>query len=276
MNGFIKLHRQMLDWEWYSDPVVRSVFIHILLIANWKETEYRGVTLKPGDAVIGLNSLASQLGYSVQQIRTTLKKLQNSKQINKRTTNKFTVVSVVNWASYQLDDDELTNEQQANQHEINSKITANQQHLKNIRNKEYKNNISISHSISKSIDRGLTQEEMDRLTDYYSDVDGLLEAVEKKVRLRKNSTPIRNMYGYVITCADDMGWPTRAEAEAKAAERNANLKAIQDFEDEARREREAREPLSEERKAELMERFGIGKEVGMCITNHKKTHVTSA
>ena len=36
-NGWIKLHRNLLDWEWYSDIKVCRVFLHLLLTANFKD-----------------------------------------------------------------------------------------------------------------------------------------------------------------------------------------------------------------------------------------------
>ncbi len=29
-DGFIKLHRKIIDWEWYDDINTKTLFIHIL------------------------------------------------------------------------------------------------------------------------------------------------------------------------------------------------------------------------------------------------------
>ena len=34
-EGFINLHRKILDWEWYDDINVFRVFTHLLLTVNW-------------------------------------------------------------------------------------------------------------------------------------------------------------------------------------------------------------------------------------------------
>ena len=80
LNGFVKLHRKMIEWGWYSDCVVKDVFLHILIVATFKPAQYRGYDLVPGQAIIGLNKLSKELGFSIQQVRTALKKLEISRE----------------------------------------------------------------------------------------------------------------------------------------------------------------------------------------------------
>lgn len=108
-NGYIKLFRKMVEWEWYGDPNTKAVFLHLLLTANYRETNYRGVTLLPGQTIIGRKALAEALGMSEQNVRTSLNHLKSTNEITIKVTNKFSVVTLVNWESYQLGDDELTN-----------------------------------------------------------------------------------------------------------------------------------------------------------------------
>ena len=109
-NGYVKLFRKMVDWEWYGDPNTKAVFLHLLLTANYKRTRYRGVTLKPGQTVIGRKALAEELGMSEQNVRTSLNHLKSTNEITIKSTNRFSIVTIVNWESYQLADDEVTNE----------------------------------------------------------------------------------------------------------------------------------------------------------------------
>lgn len=114
MHGFIKLHRSMLDWEWYGDPCTTLVFIHLLLSANFRERQYRGETIKVGECVFGVKALAEHTGLSVQQVRTALKHLQTTGEITVRATNKYSVATLENWGFYQSLCDDPTNEQQTN------------------------------------------------------------------------------------------------------------------------------------------------------------------
>ena len=134
LNGFVKLHRKMIEWGWYSDCVVKDVFLHILMVATFKPTQYRGYDLVPGQAIIGLSKLSRELGFSIQQVRTALKKLESTGEISLFSTNKFTIATIENWTFYQCDEEDdnkrATNEQQTD----NKRATNEQQHLKNVKN----------------------------------------------------------------------------------------------------------------------------------------------
>lgn len=128
-NGYIKLHRKLLNWEWYRDANTTRVFLHLLLIANYGESRYRGVEIHPGQAVIGRRSLSNALGLTEQQVRTALEHLKSTNEITIKSTNKFSVVTVVNWSFYQVDCDESTskstskstNDQPTSNHTIRKK-----------------------------------------------------------------------------------------------------------------------------------------------------------
>lgn len=120
MNGYIKIHRDLLDWEWYDNSVVKDVFLHLLLNATHKEKQWQGITLEPGQVVVSYKSLAEKLGFSVQQTRTAISNIQTTGEITRKSTNKYTVISITNWAKYQLYDGKSTSK-------ITNKIATNQQ-----------------------------------------------------------------------------------------------------------------------------------------------------
>jgi uncharacterized phage protein (TIGR02220 family) len=137
MNGYIKLHRKILNWEWYEDSTVLRTFLHILLNANHREKEWRGITVQSGEMITSLNHLAKETGMTLQQTRTALKKLEATNEITRKTTNKYTTIKVLNWRLYQIEETEnnkqttrkATNEQQTN----NKQITTNK-NVKNLKN----------------------------------------------------------------------------------------------------------------------------------------------
>lgn len=137
-NGYIKLFRKLIRWGWYQDNVVKGLFIHCLLCASFKDFEWMGETLRAGQFITGRKKLADELGFSEQQIRTAIKKLESTGEITSKSTNKFTVITVVNWEDYQTEESEsnqvsnfpITNEQPTN----NQQITNEQPHIKNNKN----------------------------------------------------------------------------------------------------------------------------------------------
>ena len=122
LNGFVKLHRKMVEWGWYSDCVVKDVFIHLLIVARYTPGKYMGYDLKAGQAVIGRKKLAAELGFSEQQIRTALRKLESTGEITTFSTNRFTIVTVENWEFYQCsgesNNQQITNEQPTDNQQI--------------------------------------------------------------------------------------------------------------------------------------------------------------
>lgn len=146
LSGYIKLHRKLAQWGWYKNSVIKDTFIHCLIFANYTEQPFEGMIIKKGQFVTSYDNLASELGFSVQQIRTAIKKLKSTGEITTESTNKFTVITVVNWEDYQNTEEfstskttyTPTNKQQSN----NKQITNNQQQRKNNKNiKNKKNNI---------------------------------------------------------------------------------------------------------------------------------------
>jgi len=101
MIGYIKLHRQILHWEWYTDINTKTLFLHCLLLANHKDNLWRGMEIKTGTFVSSLRKLSVETGLTVSQIRTSLSKLESTQEIAQETHTSFTVIKVLNYANYQ-------------------------------------------------------------------------------------------------------------------------------------------------------------------------------
>ena len=112
-NGWIKIHRKFLKWEWYDDMVVKSVFLHLLLTANFETKKWRGITIERGQIVTGRKKLSQELGISERQVRTALKKLCSTNELTIKTTSKFSIVTICKYGSYQ--EKEKPSDQQSDQ-----------------------------------------------------------------------------------------------------------------------------------------------------------------
>jgi hypothetical protein len=86
------------------------------------DKKWHGTIIKRGSFSTSTQHLAVELNLSQQQIKTALNKLILTSEISKETTNKYTIITIVNYDSYQKkgDDDnkQITNEQTSNNKQI--------------------------------------------------------------------------------------------------------------------------------------------------------------
>lgn len=133
-NGYIKLHRKMLDWGWYQNQNVKDLFIHLLLIANFKESKFEDMTIYPGQIITSINSLSKGTKLSTRNVRTALEKLEKSKILTKQVTSRFTIITIENWELYQGNDFEVTSQVTSDRHASDMQVTSDRQHHKNAKN----------------------------------------------------------------------------------------------------------------------------------------------
>lgn len=110
MSGWVKIHRDIVDWEWYDDTPAFRLFLHLILKANHKDKRYRGKVIKRGSLLTGRELLASQTSLSVRQVRTALKKLEMTGEVTIKSSAQGTEIQVVKYDSYQLLTSEVTND----------------------------------------------------------------------------------------------------------------------------------------------------------------------
>lgn len=142
-----------MEWEWFDDANLFKFFIGLILLANHDSVKWHGITVGRGEIVTSRERLASQFNFSEQQIRTMLKKLQNSGEITIKPTNKYTILNICNYDSYQCAevDNQPTNQPTNNQQITNNQPTNNQQittnkNDKNVKNENNEKNINADKS----------------------------------------------------------------------------------------------------------------------------------
>lgn len=100
-KGYIKLYRNIMAWKWYTEPNTMRLFIHCLLKANTIDKRWRNITIKKGAFVSSVANISKELNLSDKQVRIALNKLQQTKEITCKTSNKYTYINVNNWCKYQ-------------------------------------------------------------------------------------------------------------------------------------------------------------------------------
>lgn len=101
INGYIKLHRSILDWEWWSDIPTFRVFMTLLLMCNINDYEFMGHTIYRGQMVTSYPSLSQQTNLSIMQVRRAIKNLKATGEITVKKTNKFSVITINNYEKFQ-------------------------------------------------------------------------------------------------------------------------------------------------------------------------------
>ena len=137
MEGWIKLHRKMVNWEWYQDNNVKAVFLHLLLTANHSPQRWQGIEVEAGEKVTSLEHLSQETGLSVRQIRTAIGKLEQTGEIERKATSRYTLIKLLKYSDYQdfdYNERQTKDKQSTNQRQTNDKQATTNNNDNNIKN----------------------------------------------------------------------------------------------------------------------------------------------
>ena len=104
--------------------------------ANYTDTKIQGIKLKRGQFLTSIPTIAEANGITIQNVRTALKKLEDSGNLTRTTHSKYSIITVVNYNEYQISNSQLTDNQQS----ANSQLTDNQQSANSQLTTDNKNN----------------------------------------------------------------------------------------------------------------------------------------
>ena len=143
-NGWICLFRKMTEWEWYKNNNVKAVFLHCLLKANYEDKRWEGQVIHRGEFITSLSHMAQELGMNVNTVRDSLKKLESSGEISRKSTNRFTLIKCCNYSLFQdidtalpqTDHKQTTNEPQSKHNQTTTTNKYNKNNNKNNTNKQ--------------------------------------------------------------------------------------------------------------------------------------------
>ena len=128
-NEWITINKDVFDIGRYESLNVFRVFLYFLTHAAQKPRFDRGVRLECGQVIVTMDEVCEATGLTAREYRTAISKLIKDKQttnerqtIDKRTTNKFSIITICNFDSYilmkkgerQTNDKRTTNERQTN------------------------------------------------------------------------------------------------------------------------------------------------------------------
>lgn len=147
-GNWIMLSRKITEWEWHKDKNVMLLWIHLLAMAEYKDNEVSGMLVKRGQLYTSLAELSGISGLSLQEVRTSLKKLIATGSLTSESTSGATrqgrIITISKYECYQGDTE---GEQQALQQ---AEQQADQQASKEQR-KEAKENRILTNNLNNII-----------------------------------------------------------------------------------------------------------------------------
>ena len=102
--GFIITDRNIVYWRWYTVPGMLHLFMHLILMANFKEGMWQGIIVKRGQLITSRNRLSRETGLTEKEVRTGLKRLQRTGEIVIKATNQYSMITICNYDTYQGQD----------------------------------------------------------------------------------------------------------------------------------------------------------------------------
>ena len=120
-RGYVRLWRKSLDAGWIRNHKLWAFWTYCLLKATHKEFDaivgLQVVHLMPGQFIFGLHVASKETGLTIREIRTIIDFLRKAENMTIKTTNKFSVITIINWPTYQgeeIKNDKLNDKQRAN------------------------------------------------------------------------------------------------------------------------------------------------------------------
>lgn len=181
-GGFIKIYRSLLEWEWYQDTNTKTVFIHLLLTANYEDKNWKGNKICRGQKVTSYQNLANELNMSIQNVRTAIKHLISTGEITNKQNAKYSLITIKNYDKFQEVTSNLTDSQQS----ANKQLTSNQQATNNNgrkikKDKESKKDKNNNIDFSKLIDEFTQNDELK---------DVIYEFIQHRINIKKPLTEL--------------------------------------------------------------------------------------
>ena len=150
-TGFIKLHRKLLDWEWFDNPDMVKVWVYFLLKAKYKDCSWQGITIPRGSFIASLDTISKDCKLSVREVRTCLKRLKSTGELTIKTTNRYSMITICKYDDYNSVDSEIdkqsdkpTDNQETSQRQTKDKQTTIDKEYNNRNNRKKKKEEKLS------------------------------------------------------------------------------------------------------------------------------------
>ena len=127
MDGWLKLYRSILDSAVFQDAEILKVWIWLLCNVAFEQHDTicygKVIHLKPGQIATGRKKIAQCTDLNENKVYRALTALESLGNIEIKSTNKYSIITVVNWDKYQDENGKRTSSEQ----QTNSKTTTEEQ-----------------------------------------------------------------------------------------------------------------------------------------------------
>lgn len=146
MEGYIQLHRQLLDSYQFSNPNMLKMWIWMLLRANHKKSvislkvgkKYTDVVVDRGQFIFGRTKASSELEMDESAIYRMVKKLEFQNAITVKSNNQYSIVTICKYDTY-------NKKEKSDEQPVNSERTATEQPLNTY------NNVNNDNKVNKEV-----------------------------------------------------------------------------------------------------------------------------
>lgn len=97
--GYIKVHRQILDWQWYKNANTKRLFMHLLFCAAFEDSRH----ISKGQLLTSIRELGKSIGISEKCVQTALSHLQKTGEVTVQIVGNRSLITVVRYGDYQRD-----------------------------------------------------------------------------------------------------------------------------------------------------------------------------
>jgi hypothetical protein len=123
-QGWIKLHRKLIEKGFYKKSEFVHLWIHLLFKANHKKKEFMWndeiIIIKEGQLLTGREKLSEQTGISESKIERILNYFEKERQIEQQKTTKFRVITIVNWTTHQISEQQPNNNRTTTEQQLDT------------------------------------------------------------------------------------------------------------------------------------------------------------
>jgi len=192
--GWISVYRKIQSsWLWEDKPFSKGqAWIDILLECNHSEKKVlignELLLVKRGESINSLDTWAKRWGWHRSAVRRFLILLETETMIERKTAHNTTHLSVVNYDTYQMKENEFETNLKQSRNESETNLTTN-----NNINNEINNEINKERNIYRKFGHlKLTVNEFEKLSEIYTqqEIDDILDDIENY----KKNTQYKSLY----------------------------------------------------------------------------------